>query len=98
MKNWEKKAMEKYKVPSLLLMERAAEAVVKEILSGSYHLDKILIACGTGNNGGDGLAIARMLKMNNYQVDVCVVGSLDKMSAEAKIQLEMPAYSPKNLS
>jgi NAD(P)H-hydrate epimerase len=30
-----------------------------------------------------------MLKMNNYQVDVCVVGSLDKMSAEAKIQLEM---------
>ena len=89
MKNWEKKAMEKYKVPSLLLMERAAEAVVKEILSGSYHLDKILIACGTGNNGGDGLAIARMLKMNNYQVDVCVVGSLDKMSAEAKIQLEM---------
>ena len=81
--------MEKYKIPSLLLMERAAESVVKEILSGSYDLKKILIACGTGNNGGDGLAIARMLKLKGCQVDVCVVGALDKMSQEAKQQLEM---------
>ena len=89
MKNWEKQAMEKYKIPSLLLMERAAESVVKEILSGSYDLKKILIACGTGNNGGDGLAIARMLKLKGCQVDVCVVGALDKMSQEAKQQLGM---------
>ena len=40
MKNWEKQAMEKYKIPSLLLMERAAESVVKEIFSGSYDLKK----------------------------------------------------------
>lgn len=81
--------MEKYKIPSLLLMERAAESVVKEIFSGSYDLKKILIACGTGNNGGDGLAIARMLKLKGCQVDVCVVGALDKMSQEAKQQLGM---------
>ena len=89
MKNWEKQAMEKYKIPSLLLMERAAESVVNEIFSGSYDLKKILIACGTGNNGGDGLAIARILKLKGCQVDVCVVGALDKMSQEAKQQLEM---------
>ena len=58
MKNWEKQAMEDYKTPSILLMERAALAVVEELISGAYDLHKVLIACGTGNNGGDGLAVA----------------------------------------
>lgn len=81
--------MEKYKIPSLLLMERAAEAVVNEIIGGSYQLNKILVACGTGNNGGDGLAVARMLTLKGYQADVCIVGALDKMTVETKTQLEM---------
>lgn len=89
MKNWEKQAMEKYKIPSLLLMERAAMAVTEELLSGKYDLHKVLIACGTGNNGGDGLAVARMLKMKGYQVDVCIAGALDRLTADAKQQLEM---------
>ena len=55
MLNWEKQAMEKYKIPSLLLMERAAQNVVEELLGGSYDLKSVLIACGTGNNGGDGI-------------------------------------------
>ena len=77
MLNWEKQAMEKYKIPSLLLMERAAQNVVEELLGGSYDLKSVLIACGTGNNGGDGLAIARMLLLKGYDVQVCVVGALD---------------------
>ncbi len=89
MKNWEKQAMEKYKIPSLLLMERAALAVIGELTNGSYDLRKILIACGTGNNGGDGLAVARLLKNKGYDVDVCVVGSLENLSKETKQQLEM---------
>ncbi len=89
MKNWEKQAMEKYKIPSLLLMERAAMAVTEELLSGKYDLHKVLIACGTGNNGGDGLAVARMLKMKGHQVDVCIAGALDRLTADAKQQLEM---------
>ena len=89
MLNWEKQAMEKYKIPSLLLMERAAQNVVEELLGGSYDLKSVLIACGTGNNGGDGLAIARMLLLKGYNVQVCVVGALDKLTPEAKVQLEM---------
>ena len=89
MKNWEKQAMEKYRIPSLLLMERAAMAVTEELLSGKYDLHKVLIACGTGNNGGDGLAVARMLKMKGYQVDVCIAGALDRLTVDAKQQLEM---------
>ena len=89
MKNWEKQAMENYKIPSLLLMERAAMAVTEELLSGKYDLHKVLIACGTGNNGGDGLAVARMLKMKGHQVDVCIAGALDRLTVDAKQQLEM---------
>ena len=89
MKNWEKQAMEKYRIPSLLLMERAAMAVTEELLSGKYDLHKVLIACGTGNNGGDGLAVARMLKMKGHQVDVCIAGALDRLTVDAKQQLEM---------
>ena len=89
MKNWEMQAMEKYKIPSLLLMERAAQNVVDELLCGSYNLKNILIACGTGNNGGDGLAVARMLLQKGYDVQVCMVGALDKLTPEAKVQHEM---------
>ena len=89
MKNWEKQAMENYKVPSLLLMERAALSVVEELANGFYDLKKIFIACGTGNNGGDGLAIARLMKEKGYDVDVCIVGALDRFSADAKQQFEM---------
>ena len=49
------------------LMERAAEAFVTVFMQ--HYPDKntqILIACGTGNNGGDGLAIARLLQTHNY--------------------------------
>ncbi len=89
MKKWEKQAMETYKVPSLLLMERAALSVQKELKNGSYNLKKILIACGTGNNGGDGLAVARLLRTDGYDVDVCITGALDKLTPDAKQQLEM---------
>lgn len=80
--------MEKDQIPSLLLMERAAMAVVKELTGGSYDLQKILIACGMGNNGGDGLAIARRLTEEGCHVEVCMVGALDHLSEEAKVQLE----------
>ena len=89
MKNWEKQAMEAYKTPSILLMERAALAVVEELTNGGYDLHKVLVACGTGNNGGDGLAVARLLRTRGINVQVCVVGALEKLSPDAKQQLEM---------
>lgn len=48
-------------MPSLELMERAAEALVDEILVRFPGWKRVAVVCGPGNNGGDGLAAARLL-------------------------------------
>ncbi|MCD7745631.1 MAG: NAD(P)H-hydrate dehydratase [Lachnospiraceae bacterium] len=48
-------------VPSMVLMERAALAVVDEMKAARLDLSRVLIVCGSGNNGGDGFAVARIL-------------------------------------
>ena len=48
-------------VPSLVLMERAALKVVEAIHERGIDTSKALIVCGSGNNGGDGFAAARLL-------------------------------------
>jgi len=65
-------------VPSLLLMEHAAIAVVDElekVLSGSCDGKQVLFLCGTGNNGGDGLAAARLFKMRGGRPTVWLYGT-----------------------
>src|SRR6266853_3275788 len=60
-------------ISSIDLMERAARTCSDWILN---HLDKSVsfkIFCGTGNNGGDGLAIARLLGKDVFRVEVYVV-------------------------
>lgn len=89
MKEWERQMMEKYRLPSVLLMERAALAVVEELCGGNYDLHKVLVACGTGNNGGDGLAIARILRARGIHTEVCIAGSLANLSQDARVQLDM---------
>lgn len=60
-------------VPSIALMERASMAFVNWFLKRFDATKKIAIVCGTGNNGGDGLAIARLLLDYNYKLVVFVV-------------------------
>ena len=68
-------AIKTLKVPSLQLMEQAAKALKKECLaSGKSGLTVIL--AGKGNNGGDGYALARLLKNENKEVLVLAVGGL----------------------
>ena len=69
-------------VSSIHLMERAAAACCDWI---SQQFDKscsFKIFCGTGNNGGDGLAVARMLALAGYPVQVFVIVYRDKRSDE----------------
>lgn len=75
------KAMDSYAInnigiPSIVLMENAALKVVENI-----DLEKnnsFTIVCGVGNNGGDGLAVARHLFLNRKIVDLFIVGDLEK--------------------
>lgn len=49
-------------IPSVVLMERAAMAVTKEIIAVTNPSMSVLVLAGIGNNGADGLAVARMLE------------------------------------
>jgi NAD(P)H-hydrate epimerase len=74
-------------VSSLALMERASKAFVKQF-EKDFPEKKIhkLIVCGTGNNGGDGLAIARILLDKLHTVKVFIIPS-EKQSADFKKNL-----------
>jgi len=87
------RAIKKYRIPSLALMEKAGGAVVqkaKEILGRGLSSGDLCIAivCGTGNNGGDGLVAARHLASEGYQVQVFILGAVNKLKGDAKVNLE----------
>ena len=82
MKNVDRYTIDKVGIPSMVLMERAAFSVCQYICE---HIDKsksFVCICGTGNNGADGIALARMLKIEGYKADVLVVGNEDKATEE----------------
>jgi len=60
-------------ISSIDLMERAAVAFTESFLTLPLSPLPVLIICGPGNNGGDGLAIARLLSERNYQVEVWLI-------------------------
>jgi len=74
-------------INSIVLMERAALAVVNEVKKHERYSDtEILIVCGVGNNGADGLAVSRMLFLNDYCVSVLILGDIEKATPEFKVQ------------
>lgn len=85
-KLWDKRTVEVKNQRSLDLMELAAELCTQAILECEYF-GHFQVVCGIGNNGGDGLAIACLLKEAGMVVDVWVVGSADHGSPEFKSNL-----------
>ena len=75
----EAKAADRYAIdvlgiPSLELMERAS-AHVADYIAAHYPCTRVVIACGTGNNGADGLCIGRMLKERGYDPTAVCCGN-----------------------
>lgn len=68
-------------IPSAILMENAAHSSANYIKELVQYGSEILIVCGSGNNGGDGFAIARHL-IDFYDIHCVWIGSLEKMSDE----------------
>lgn len=69
-------------VSGIKLMENAGKAVTKEILKRWSPCD-VTILCGTGNNGGDGFVIARLLEESGYTVKVALWGSIKQLKEDA---------------
>jgi len=84
----DKYTIENEPITSIDLMERASLNVVEWLVNKFDAIYKIKIFCGPGNNGGDGLAIARILSSINYGVEVFIVEPTDKTSNDFKINLE----------
>src|SRR4029079_4862727 len=83
---------EEYGMPSLLLMENAAQAAARVIcqrLGGSVAGGSILILCGKGNNGGDGAALARILWTQGAHVEVCLIGLVSATQGDARTNFEI---------
>lgn len=76
-------------VPSRDLMERVAQACVTFLESGIFDLTHTAILCGTGNNGGDGMAMAYILHEKGKCVRVILVGDETKCTAESAQRLKM---------
>lgn len=90
MKNVDSYSINTLGIPSVVLMERAALSVTEAIESkvkGNIHTD-IICVCGRGNNGADGLAVARQLYLKGYNVDVYIINS-HASTKEFDIQLNI---------
>lgn len=68
-------------IPSIVLMENAALKVIKNIDFANFK--SFTIVCGSGNNGGDGLAVARHIFSMNMKIDIFIVGN-HSMSKDCK--------------
>lgn len=69
-----------YEIPPVLLMENAARSIVEHVRSIVGHPNpRVLVACGTGNNGGDGYAVARLLA-STCSVTILGAGPTDQQS------------------
>lgn len=86
-KEWDQYTIEHEPVKSIDLMERAAEAVVGEICS-RWEPMKTVVFAGPGNNGGDALAVARLLAERDFKVSVYLFNIHNNLSLDCTASLK----------
>src|SRR5699024_2607898 len=70
MKKIDQYAIGKIGIDGRILMENAGRVAAKNIMK-RFHNQTFCVLIGSGNNGGDGFVIAKVLKENRHEVDVC---------------------------
>jgi len=76
-------------LPGMVLMEAAAGAVTEVVADRFAETQRVLVACGPGNNGGDGLAVARQLRCRGFAVDVALLVGEPELRGDAAAQLQL---------
>jgi len=87
MRNIDRRATERFAIPSIVLMENAATAVVDAIFAHYPDCDRVAIICGVGANGGDGFAVARHLENRGVVPVILIAGERAKYSGDALTNL-----------
>lgn len=91
MRAFDAHAISRCRVPGLLLMENAGAAacslLVAEVLAGAPRGKRAVVVCGVGNNGGDGLVLARHLSVRGADPIAFVAGDAQRISADAAANL-----------
>jgi len=76
-------------LPGMVLMEMAAGAVTEVVADRFGDARRVVIACGPGNNGGDGLAVARQLHCRGFSVEVALLVAESDLKGDAASQLAL---------
>jgi NAD(P)H-hydrate epimerase len=88
-------AIEQRGVPGVDLMERAGVGLAR-VTAAVAGPGPVRVVCGRGNNGGDGLVVARLLREEGREVDVLAVGDLTETKGDARINLDrLPGDPPR---
>ena len=85
MQEMERAFMDGTQYPSILLMEHAAQAVVRELRTLVAQDARVLFVCGGGNNGGDGCAAARLFMQQGGRADVWLLKNPRQMKGDAGV-------------
>lgn len=89
MKEIDRYTIETVGIPACVLMEKAAMAASRHVKELCEKKDRILAVCGYGNNGGDGIAAARILHMEGHEVEIYMAGDRTHATKETKQQLKI---------
>lgn len=99
-RRYDQNTSEHFKIPSMVLMERAALACLEVLTERQKRLEesvrdmgvflqrRVLVAAGAGNNGGDGFALGRLLMQEGFSVDFVLIGEEEKATEQTARQME----------
>ncbi len=91
MKEIDRRTIEEFGVPSIVLMEnagRGAAEIALDLLSGKENR-KVVCLCGKGNNGGDGFVCVRHLINSGVETDIFLIGEPSELKGDAKINYDI---------
>ena len=86
MREVDRRAIEGLGIPGLVLMENAAQGCVDALGERFPEAESATVLCGPGNNGGDGLAIARLLANRGYDLEIFLVRGPKPLQGDAAVQ------------
>ena len=94
MKNMDKRAMEEYSIPGIVLMENAGRKLAEQVNNiwenqSIKSSKKVVVFCGKGNNGGDGFVVARHLSNAGFDIHVFITADPNEIKGDALVNLHI---------